>query len=93
MKYATQDRDEIVRWAARRDGFAASVAGAHKDASADAEPDVGALRIGFPGYASEEALEPLSWEAFFEAFYERDLTFYYDDQEPGGTPSYRYHIE
>lgn len=89
---STQDRDTIINWAMRRSGHAAVVAGAHPDASDDIETDVGALRIGFPGYASEEKLDPISWDDFFEAFNDHAAAFEYEDMLPGGEISYVYRI-
>lgn len=91
-EHATQDHDEIIAWVQRRSGYAAAVTGAHRHAAADVEPEIGVLRVGFPGYASEEALEPLSWDAFFETFDDSGATFYYYEQEPDGTVSHRYRI-
>lgn len=92
-EHTTQDRDEIIAWAQRRSGYAAVVAGAHPDAAdADIDPEIGTLRLGFPGYASEEKLDPISWDEFFETFAAHQAAFYYEDALPDGTTSYRYHI-
>jgi hypothetical protein len=91
VEQATQDRDTIIAWVEQREGFGAVVDGAHPDAEDDTEPEMGALRISFPGYASEEKLKPISWDDFFEQFGE--ATFYYYEQDANGTRSHRYHID
>ena len=90
IDHATQDRDTIIAWVEKRSGYAARVIGTHPDAEDDANADVEALRIGFPGYASEERLEPLSWDDFFADF---AGTFYYYETEPDGTMSHRYRMD
>ncbi|MEM6282321.1 MAG: hypothetical protein AAF787_09030 [Chloroflexota bacterium] len=90
VEQATHERDVIIAWVEQRNGHAARVTGAHPDAADDTDVETGALRIGFPGYASEEQLEPISWDDFFEAF--SSSTFYYYETEPDGTRSHRYRI-
>ena len=90
---STKDRDEILAWAEPREAHAAQVVGKHDQASEDFEPEIGALRLGFLGYASEETTEPLMWDAFFEIFNERDLTFYYREVDDDGNPTNDYRIE
>lgn len=89
----TRDHETIMAWVERRDGHAARVVGLRDDAVSDTQPDTGSLRIGFPGYASEEALEPMSWEDFFAAFEDAGLTFYYQETDANGQPSSVYRIE
>jgi hypothetical protein len=36
-------------------------------------------RIDFLGYSSEDSLEPISWEEFFEKFEQNRLAFFYED--------------
>lgn len=90
--YQTQDRQTIIAWIERRSAHAAQVVGSHPDADPDFEPSVGALRVGFPGYASNETLEPLSWDAFFERFDERGAVFHYQETDENGNPSNAYQI-
>ena len=86
----TQDRETIIGWAERRSAHAARVVGAREDAPDGTEIVVGALRIGFPGYASVEKLEPMSWDAWFEVFTAEGLTFGYRETTTEGTPSNEY---
>jgi hypothetical protein len=95
--YITQDRDEIIQWAERRDAHAAKVVGVHPDAADIDEdtqfnPDIGALRLGFPGYASMEQLEPMTWDEWFEAFEEANLQFAYSLWDEDGNPTNDYEL-
>jgi len=88
----TQDRDTIIQWAERRLAHAARVVGVHEAAVGEADADVGEIRLGFPGYASEEALEPMTWDEWFEIFEEEDLTFAYQLTREDGAPSNYYEL-
>lgn len=88
--HTTQDRETIIAWAERRNAHAARVVGVHADAPDHAEAQVGALRLGFPGYASTEKLEPMSWDDWFAAFDAQGLTFGYRETTADGTPSNEY---
>ncbi len=76
---STTDHQEIKRWVEKRDGVPATV----KGTPAGAE-DVGILRIHFPNYSSEEKLETISWEQFFEKFDEEKLQFLYQEKTADG---------
>jgi hypothetical protein len=89
--HTTQDRETIIAWAERRDAHAARVVGVREDAP-DAEVEVGALRIGFPGYASEEQLEPMSWDEWFAVFDDEGWTFGYRETTAKGHPSNEYDL-
>lgn len=91
--FTTQDREEIIEWAENREAHAARVTGAHPGATPDDDaPEVGALRLGFVGYASPEATEPMTWDAWFEQFEADDLTFAYQRTQADGSPSNYYEI-
>jgi hypothetical protein len=77
----TTDHDIIRRWAEARGGRPARVRGTGDD------DDPGVLRIDFPGGAGEEALEPISWDEWFEKFDEAGLAFLYQDEQADGESS------
>lgn len=77
----TTDHDEIKRWVEERGGHPAAV---KRTAGKD---DPGLLRIDFPGYRGQEALEEISWEEFFDKFEENNLAFLYQDETSGGDES------
>lgn len=91
--YTTKDHQTIMRWIERRSGHAARVVGRHPYATTPFEPEIGALRISFPGYASEEKTEPMSWDDFFAAFDAQGFVFVYRETEDDGTMSYDYNME
>ena len=70
----TTDHDEIRRWVEQRNGQPARV----KDT---ANPNSGILRINYPGYSGEEALEEIPWAEFFDIFEKNNLAFLYQDEE------------
>lgn len=74
----TTDHDTIRQWAEQRDGEPATVAGTQ----GGDEP--GVLRIAFTG---EDALERISWDAFFEKFEEEGLAFLHQDETADGETS------
>lgn len=75
----TTDHDAIRDWIERRGGTPAKVRGT------DDESGEGILRIDFA--EPDEALEPISWEEFFETFEDRGLAFLYQDETAGGEES------
>lgn len=75
---STTDHNKIKAWAEERDGRPATVAVTKQDEEA------GILRIDFPGFSGEEALEAVTWKEFFEAFEENDLEFLYQDETDEG---------
>ena len=77
----THDHDTIRRWAEERDGRPARV-----KATGDGR-DPGLLRIDFPGYAGEDALERISWDDFFRKFEENRLDFVYQEETSDGEVS------
>jgi hypothetical protein len=70
----TTDHDEIRRWAEERGGRPAKVRGTGGDG------DPGILRIKFDD--SDEDLEEISWDEFFDAFDRNRLPLVYDP-DPG----------
>jgi hypothetical protein len=79
---STTDRDEIRRWAEERGGRPATVG-----ATAGGDDEAGLLRIRFPGVGDDEALEDISWDAFFDKFEEKRLAFLYQEETKGGGTS------
>ncbi len=77
----TTDHDTIRRWVEERGGRPAAVKGT------GGGDDAGVLRIDFPGQGEDAALEPLSWDEFFEKFEESQLAFLYQDTTTDGSPS------
>lgn len=73
----TTDHETIKRWIEERGGSPATV----KSTKEDSEP--GMLRVDYPGYSGEESLEPISWDAFFQAFEKNQLAFLYQDAKNG----------
>jgi hypothetical protein len=79
----TTDHATIRRWVEARDGRPARV-----KATAGGEPGSGSggiLRIDFR--EPDEALEELSWEAFFEIFDRNRLAFLHQDKTADGSTS------
>lgn len=78
----TTDHAAIRRWVEARDGRPARV-----KATAGAKPGSGGgiLRIDFQ--EPDEALEKLSWEAFFEIFDRNRLAFLHQDTTADGSTS------
>jgi hypothetical protein len=78
----TTDHNKIRKWAEDRGGVPAAV----KETRSDGDP--GVLRIEFDPKA--KALEPISWEDFFEKFEAEGLAFLYQDRTEDGAVS-RFH--
>ena len=76
----TTDHEEIRRWVEARGGQPAQVKGTQRRGSA-------LLRIDYPGFSGEDTLEPISWQAFFEAFEENNLAFLYQEETKDGSES------
>jgi hypothetical protein len=77
----TTNHDEIRRWVEERGGRPARVKGTGSDG------DPGVLRIDYPGRGDDEALEPISWEEFFDKFEGSDLAFLYQEETAAGEES------
>ncbi len=74
----TTDHDQIRRWAEARDGEPATVGGTQQGGD-----DAGILRIAF----TDDDLERISWEEFFEKFDEENLAFVYQEETADGQES------
>lgn len=75
--YETTDHNVIRKWIEERKGRPASVKGTGRG-------EAGILRVDFPGYGDDEALEPISWEEFFRKFDENNLKFLYQEKTADG---------
>jgi hypothetical protein len=77
----THDHETIRRWAEQRDGHPARVKGTGD------QDEPGVLRIDFQGYAGDEELERISWDAFFRKFDDSSLDLVYQEHTSGGERS------
>jgi hypothetical protein len=80
----TRDHATIRAWAEARNGRPALVR------RAGDPDDANPLRIDFPDKEqaeTEDELEELSWDEFFEKFDEKGFTFVYQDTTAAGAPS------
>jgi len=77
----TTNHGEIQRWVEERGGTPARVKGTEN------RTDGGLLRIDYPGFTGEDTLESITWEEFFKAFDEHNLTFLYQDKTKDGKVS------
>ena len=75
----TTNHDEIQRWVEERGGTPAAVT------ATGSGDDPGILRIDFGD--SEEGLEPISWDEFFEWFDRNELAFVYQEETKEGEQS------
>jgi hypothetical protein len=78
----TTDHDEIRKWAEKRGGKPATVAGTERG-----DEEAGILRIDFPEYGNDDKLEEVSWDDFFEKFDESNLAFVYQEETSDGDTS------
>lgn len=76
----TTDHDVIREWIEARDGHPAVV-------RASQQGDSGILRVDYPGYSGQEALERISWDRFFSIFEDNELAFLYQDTTEDGATS------
>jgi len=81
LSHTTADHDEIRRWVEAHDGKPAAV---RDTGSGD---DQGVSRIDFPGGASQQELEPLDWDEWFQKFDENRLAFLYQGHKADGSDS------
>jgi hypothetical protein len=75
----TTDHEVIRKWAEARGGKPTRVRGT------ESKDGAGVLRIDFD--EPEKSLEPISWDAFFETFDDRELAFLYQDKTADGHTS------
>jgi hypothetical protein len=80
LSHTTTDHDEIRNWAEQRGAQPACVKGT------GGKSDVGMLRLDFPGY-SEDSLQAIEWDDFFEKFDEQGLALVYQEKTAGGAVS------
>jgi hypothetical protein len=76
----TTDHNEIRQWAEARGGKPATV-----KRTGD-EDDPGLLRIKFTD-ESDDSLEEISWDEFFEKFEDKKLAFLYQEEKKSGEES------
>jgi hypothetical protein len=79
----TRDHAAIRKWAQKRGGHPTSVTGTEQGKEA-----AGILRFDFG--VKDEKLHPIDWDAFFDKFEARKLSFLYQDKTAGGKMS-RFH--
>ncbi len=82
----TTDHAAITAWVEERGGRPATVVSTFEDGD-----DIGILRIDFPGYGdSDDELEFITWDEFFEKFEENDLAFLFQEKTADGEESRYY---
>ncbi|HEX6982703.1 MAG TPA: hypothetical protein VF181_08070 [Balneolaceae bacterium] len=74
----TTDHDVIKKWAESRDGKPAVIVNKGEKTEL--------LRINFPGY-SEDNLEEIDWDKWFDIFDSRDLALIYQEKTKDGKTS------
>jgi hypothetical protein len=79
--HRTTDHETIRKWTEERGGHPATVKATAQGAEA------GILRIDFPDYGGEEALEQIDWDDFFDKFEESKLAFLHQDKTDDGQTS------
>ena len=77
----TTDHDEIRRWAEARSAAPSTVTRTRSS------KDIGIIRLDFPGFSGEGALEPITWDEFFTKFDDEGLAFVYQDKTAAGRTS------
>lgn len=75
----TTDHEQIRAWIEQRGGTPTRVKGTEDDEGE------GILRIDFA--EADDALEPISWEEFFDTFEDRKLAFLHQDKTADGKES------
>jgi hypothetical protein len=80
--YPLTDHDKIRQWAEARGARPARVRGTGR------KPDLGVLRLEFPGQGRQrEALERVSWKEWLASFEDSDLALLVQDDGGKGPPS------
>jgi hypothetical protein len=74
----TTDHSVIREWVEDRGGRPARVRETRGTGEA------GMLRVDFPGHFSDETLEHITWDEWFEEFEENRLAFLYQEATAGG---------
>lgn len=78
----TTDHGVVRRWAEARGGRPATVAG-----TGERGEEVGVLRIHFPDAGSDDQLQDVGWDAFFDKFEGSRLAFVYQEHTSDGAMS------
>lgn len=78
----TTDHKTIQTWVEKRGGVPAIVKGTEHDTGYP-----GVLRIHYPENSSDEDLEPISWNDFFQKFENSHLAFVYQEKTQDGEVS------
>jgi hypothetical protein len=79
--HKTKDHDTIKNWVVHRKGVPAKVKGT------ESGKGEGLLRIHFPEQSSDQDLQKISWDEFFEVFDKNNLTFLYQVKKENGEDS------
>lgn len=82
----TTDHDVIRQWAEARDAVPSTVPGTEH------EGHLGVLRFDFGG-DSEDRLEHVDWDRWFDTFDQRHLNFIYQETRSDGSPSNFFRLE
>lgn len=77
--HVTTNHDKIRRWIEERDGVPATV-----ERTSGGDDDPGVLRVKFPEQSESGALQPISWDDFFDKFDEEHLAFLYQEHVQEG---------
>jgi ferritin-like metal-binding protein YciE len=75
------DPEEIRQWAEERGAKPAVVKGTGSG------EDIGMLRLEFPGWGSDEKLQPIDWDEWLEKFEDRGLALIVEDETASGQKS------
>jgi ferritin-like metal-binding protein YciE len=81
VSHVLTDPEEIREWAEERGAQPACVKGTGSG------EDIGMIRLDFPGWGSDEKLQPIDWDEWFEKFEERGLALIVEDETAGGQKS------
>ncbi len=80
----TIDHDEIRRWASERGAQPATVACPGTEGGEEKIDELGMLHLDVPGFDSQQAMQPIGWDEWFQQFEEHKLALLYQEQIPGG---------
>lgn len=82
----TRSHDVITSWVLERNAVPATIPGTWHDNHA------GVLRFDFPDFGSNERLEHVTWDEWFDAFDERELVMIFQEQMENGRQSNFFHL-
>lgn len=77
----TTDHETIRRWAEQRGAVPSTVRRTR------GQKNIGVIRLDFPGFSGEGALEPITWDQFFEEFDKQGLALVFQDKTASGRTS------